>query len=67
MYCVPFIAPTDVQLDCDDKTMVQPDVFVICDRDKIKKARVFGAPDFAIEVDFKEIYKRLKFMFEMDE
>lgn len=23
--CVPYIAPVDVQLDCDEKTMVQPD------------------------------------------
>ena len=48
--CVPFIAPMDVQLDCDDKTMVQPDVFVVCDRNKIKKTRVVGAPDFVVEV-----------------
>ena len=30
--CIPFSAPTDVQLDCDDKTIVQPDVFIVCDR-----------------------------------
>ena len=48
--CMPSIAPTDVQLDCDDKTMVQPDVFVVCDRDKIIKARVVGAPDLLVEV-----------------
>jgi len=48
--CVPFVAPTDVQLDCDDKTMVQPDVMVICDRNKISKARIVGAPDLVIEV-----------------
>ena len=48
--CIPSIAPTDVQLDCDDKTMVQPDVLVVCDRDKIIKARVVGAPDLIIEV-----------------
>lgn len=24
--CIPFIAPADVQLDCDSRTMVQPDV-----------------------------------------
>ncbi|MBO4373872.1 MAG: Uma2 family endonuclease [Lachnospiraceae bacterium] len=48
--CVPFIAPTDVQLDCDDKTMVQPDVLVVCDRKKITKARIVGAPDFIAEV-----------------
>jgi Uma2 family endonuclease len=48
--CVPFIAPTDVQLDCDDKTVVQPDVFILCDRDKITKKRIFGAPDLIVEV-----------------
>ena len=48
--CIPSIAPTDVQLDCDDKTMVQPDVLVVCDRDKIIKARVVGAPDLIVEI-----------------
>ena len=48
--CIPFVAPTDVQLDCDDKTMVQPDVLVVCDRRKIIKARVIGAPDLIVEV-----------------
>lgn len=32
--CIVMVAPMDVQLDCDDKTMVQPDVMVVCDRDK---------------------------------
>ena len=48
--CVPFTAPTDVQLDCDDKTIVQPDVLVVCDRDKITKPRIVGAPDLIVEV-----------------
>ena len=48
--CIPSIAPTDVQLDCDDKTMVQPDVLIICDRKKIIKPRVVGAPDLIVEV-----------------
>ncbi len=48
--CIPSIAPTDVQLECDDKTMIQPDVLVVCDRDKIIKARVVGAPDLIVEV-----------------
>ena len=26
-----FMSPVDVQLDKDDKTMVQPDVFLVCD------------------------------------
>ncbi len=36
-------APMDVQLDCDDKTMVQPDVMVVCDRDKITRKCIYGA------------------------
>ena len=48
--CIPFSAPTDVQLDCDDKTIVQPDVFIVCDRSKITPLRIFGAPDFIIEI-----------------
>lgn len=48
--CIPLSAPTDVQLDCDNKTVVQPDVLVVCDRDKFKYGRVFGAPDFVVEV-----------------
>ncbi len=48
--CLPFIAPADVQLDCDDKTIVQPDVFVVCDRNKVPGNRIFGAPDLAIEI-----------------
>lgn len=48
--CSVSYAPTDVQLDKDDKTMVQPDVLVTCDRKKITYARVVGAPDLIIEV-----------------
>ncbi|MBQ9032323.1 MAG: Uma2 family endonuclease [Parasporobacterium sp.] len=48
--CMPFIAPTDVQLDCDNRTMVQPDVLIVCDRSRINRKRIFGAPDFVAEV-----------------
>lgn len=48
--CIPFVAPVDVQLDCDDRTMLQPDVLVVCDRNKIIKRCVYGAPDFVVEV-----------------
>ena len=48
--CIPFIAPADVQLDCDNRTIVQPDVFIVCDRSKIHHARCYGAPDMIIEV-----------------
>ena len=48
--CIPFMSPVDVQLDCDDKTMVQPDVAIVCDRDMINHTRIVGAPDFVCEV-----------------
>lgn len=48
--CIPFISPIDVQLDCDEKTMVQPDVVVLCQKDKLKKWGIYGAPDFVLEV-----------------
>lgn len=48
--CEPFVAPVDVQLDCDEWTMVQPDVGIICHNDKIKRWGVYGAPDFVVEI-----------------
>ncbi len=48
--CMPFIAPLDVQLDRDNRTMVQPDVLVVCDRSKVKRRCVYGTPDFVVEV-----------------
>lgn len=56
--CLPFIAPTDVQLDCDNKTMLQPDVFILCDLDKLKKFGIYGAPDFVLEVLSKSTRKK---------
>ena len=48
--CMPFVSPIDVQLDCDNKTMVQPDVLILCDRSKLLRRCIFGAPDFIMEV-----------------
>ena len=48
--CIPLISPVDVQLDCDEKTMVQPDVIILCDRDKMKDKNIYGAPEFVLEV-----------------
>jgi len=49
--CKPVISPLDVQLDEDDKTIVQPDVLVICDpKAKLKNGRIWGAPDLVIEI-----------------
>ena len=48
--CLAMISPLDVQLDCDERTMVQPDVIIVCDRSKITRRCVYGAPDFIAEV-----------------
>ncbi|MBR5337982.1 MAG: Uma2 family endonuclease [Lachnospiraceae bacterium] len=48
--CIPMPAPTDVQLKKDEPTILQPDVVVVCDRDKIKRKRIIGAPDLVIEI-----------------
>lgn len=48
--CKVFCAPIDVQLDRDDKTMIQPDILVLCDKEKRKDKCIFGAPDFVVEI-----------------
>ncbi|MBR6473670.1 MAG: Uma2 family endonuclease [Firmicutes bacterium] len=50
MECMPFISPIDVQLDRDKKTMVQPDVIIVCDLGLMTKRVVYGAPEFVMEV-----------------
>lgn len=46
--CKPFISPADVVLDYFN--VVQPDLFVVCNPDKLDDKRCNGAPDFVIEV-----------------
>ena len=48
--CIPLYSPVDVQLDCDNRTMVQPDVVIVCDEDKIRDRVIYGAPDFVMEI-----------------
>ena len=48
--CIPMMAPTDVHIMRDGRTMVQPDIFVVCDRSKFTRERIEGAPDLVIEV-----------------
>lgn len=48
--CTPLISPVDVQLDNDEKTMVQPDVIIVCKKEQIIARNVIGAPDFVMEV-----------------
>lgn len=51
-------SPLDVQLDCDNRTMLQPDISVICHRDRIVKKGVYGAPDLCIEIVSSSSRKR---------
>ena len=60
--CLPLVAPVDVQLDMDDKTMVQPDILVLCNRDKLKKRVIYGAPDMIIEILSKSTRKKDTFV-----
>lgn len=46
--CEPFFAPLDVRLD--DFSVVQPDVFIICDSSKANGRICNGVPDFVAEV-----------------
>lgn len=48
--CIPLIAPFDVQIKKDDINMVEPDIMIICDKDKIQRNKIFGAPDLIVEI-----------------
>ncbi|MGN0242105.1 MAG: Uma2 family endonuclease [Candidatus Weimeria sp.] len=48
--CQAFVAPFDIQLYSDDRTVVQPDIFVICHPERITSSRIVGAPDLVIEI-----------------
>lgn len=48
--CSIFSAPFDVKLSDNPLIIVQPDIMVICDKDKLDGKRCNGAPDFIIEI-----------------
>lgn len=54
--CRAFVAPVDVRIpnadEADEKidTVLQPDVLVVCDPDKLDQRGVRGTPDFIVEV-----------------
>ncbi|MBO5353399.1 MAG: Uma2 family endonuclease [Lachnospiraceae bacterium] len=48
--CKVFHAPFDVKLSDQPLTIVQPDLMIICDRNKLDGKRCNGAPDFIIEI-----------------
>ena len=48
--CSVFPAPFDVKLSDKPLTIVQPDIMVVCDKNKLDGKRCNGAPDFIIEI-----------------
>ena len=48
--CEIYPAPFAVFLNNDDKTYVEPDISVICDKDKLNDYGCNGAPDWIIEI-----------------
>ncbi len=48
--CEVMPAPFAVNLNADDEKWVEPDISVICDREKLSERGCEGAPDFVIEV-----------------
>ena len=54
--CEVFCAPLDVifcgaaRADSEIKTVVQPDIMVVCDRAKIEERGIIGSPDLIVEV-----------------
>ena len=49
--CLVLGAPVGVQICKDDKNMLEPDVLIVCDKEKYKGRKViYGAPDYVAEV-----------------
>lgn len=48
--CEVYPAPFAVFLNADDRTYVEPDISIICDKDKLDEYGCNGAPDWIIEV-----------------
>ena len=48
--CEVFLSPCDVQLDNDNRTMLQPDLFVLCRPYDLKARCITGAPDLVVEI-----------------
>lgn len=48
--CEVYPSPFAVNLDAEDKDWVEPDISVICDKNKLTDRGCSGAPDFVIEI-----------------
>jgi len=51
-HCKVFFAPFDVRLNFDtlDNTVVQPDLMIVCDHNKLDKAGIKGVPEMLVEI-----------------
>lgn len=56
--CQVLFSPVGVKLECDDKTLLEPDVIVVCDREKLHEDACYGAPDLVIEIVSKSTKHR---------
>ena len=56
--CETLFAPVAVRLNCDNKTLLEPDIIVVCDKDKLHEDACYGAPDLVIEIASKSTRKR---------
>ncbi|MBR1623251.1 MAG: Uma2 family endonuclease [Pseudobutyrivibrio sp.] len=56
--CLPLLSPIGIQLDRDDKTVVEPDVVIVCNPDKVQDRIIHGAPDWIMEVVSPSTKKR---------
>lgn len=48
--CKVYPAPFAVNLDANDENWVEPDLSVICDKNKLTERGCSGAPDFIVEI-----------------
>ena len=48
--CKAFAAPFAVYIKDDDKNYVEPDILVVCDKDKLDNKGCHGAPDWIVEI-----------------
>ena len=55
-----------MQLDKDDKTIVEPDILIVCDRNQITRRGIYGAPVFVIEI-LSESTKKERLLPEINE
>ena len=68
--CRVFAPPLDVRLfpkeDKSDRTVVQPDLLVVCDKSKLDKGSVNGPPDLIIEIvspsnTYSELFRKFNY------